>query len=332
MKKFLLLIVTVFTIISCKEPVVIEINEEELLEHVKELSSDKYQGRLFSTEANKEARAYIIREFEDIGLQPLFNTGYEQEFSVTLTRKKRYEIFPINKNPYDDYSNVPDTTLVGGNAGGFLKGQTNKSIVITAHFDHLGIRDGKAYSETGTVYNGADDNASGTAALFAIAKYFKNKPTKHNLEFVAVDGEEYGMLGTNHFLQTYPNRDNIVLNVNLDMISHSDFDPEIFAAGLYYYPDLRDPLEDVYSEKVTLLFGHDDPNNREQSDWTNSSDHKIFHQAKIPFIYFGVEDHKDYHRHTDTYATINEQFYLEVVKIIIQAIENLDQHLWEEAQ
>ena len=324
MRNFLFIISALLLIISCKEPVVIELNDQEILDHVKTLSSDEYEGRLFSTEANKEARAYIIREFESIGLQPLFDTGYEQEFSATLTKRRRQDIFPIKKNPYDDFSNVPDTTLVGGNAGALIKGETNKSIVITAHFDHLGTRQGR-------VYNGADDNASGVAALFEIAKYFKNKPTKHNLEIVAVDAEEYGMLGTSHFLKTHPNRDNIALNVNLDMISHSDYDPELFAAGLHHYPDLRDPLEDVYSEKVMFLFGHDDPNNREQSDWTFSSDHKVFYEAKIPFIYFGVEDHKDYHRHTDTFGTINQEFYIESIKIIIQSIENLDQHLYEES-
>lgn len=68
------------------------------------------------------------------------------------------------------------------------------------------------------------------------------------------------------------------------MISHSDYNPELFAAGLHHYPDLRKPLELIYSEKVILLFGHDDPENKEQSDWTFSSDHRVFHREKIPFI------------------------------------------------
>ena len=115
------------------------------------------------------------------------------------------------------------------------------------------------------------------------------------------------------------------------MIAHSDYDPELFGSGLYHYPDLRDPLEDVHTEKIMFLFGHDDPNNREQADWTFSSDHKVFYRANIPHMYFGVPDHKDYHRYTDTYATINEAFFIEAVKVIIQSIENLDQHLYEEA-
>ena len=306
---------------SCKEPKVIEINTEKLLESVKILSADDMQGRFFSTPGNLKARQYIVDQFTELGLQKVVNNDYVQEFSHTFKGKSRHEAFPMVKpKPLDDYSNVPDTTATGGNIIGMLKGQTDKSFVITAHFDHLGVRDGK-------IYNGADDNASGTAALFTIAQYFKNKPTKHNLIFAAVDAEEIGSLGADYFLKNYRDKENIDLNINMDMIAHSDYDPELFGSGLYHYPDLRDPLEDIYSEKITLLFGHDDPENKEQSDWTFSSDHRVFHRAQIPFIYFGVPDHKDYHRSTDTFGSINQEFYIEAVKIVIQAIENLDAEL-----
>lgn len=309
--------------VSCSKPKPIELNGEELLENVRILSDDSYEGRLFSSESNYRARKFIVEKFKDAGLQPI-NGVYEHEFTSKLSKKTRQDLFPIKKNPLDDYSNVPDTTVVGGNAFGILNGETSKDIIITAHFDHLGIKNGK-------IYNGADDNASGVAALFTIAKYFKNKPTKHNLVFAAVDAEEVGSLGMQYFFDNYINKENIALNINLDMIAHSDFDPELFGSGLYHYPDLRDPLEDIYSEKIDLLFGHDDPNNKAQADWTFSSDHKIFYRAKVPHIYFGVPDHKDYHRSSDTYATINEDFFIEAVKIVIQAIENLDKHIYEES-
>lgn len=308
--------------VSCREPKVIEINADELLENIQILSNDSLGGRLFSSEGNYKARKFIVKKFKEKGLQPV-NGVYEQEFSSTLTKKTRQETFPINKKPLGNFSNVPDTTVVGGNALGMLKGQTNKTFVITAHLDHLGTRDGK-------IYNGADDNASGVAALFTIAEYFKNKTTQHNLLFAAVDAEEIGSLGAEFFLKNYKNKENIVLNINLDMIAHSDYDPDLFGSGLYHYPELRDPLEEIYSEKINLLFGHDDPNNKEQADWTFSSDHRVFYREKIPFIYFGVPDHKDYHRPSDTFATINQEFYIEAVKIVIQAIENLDKELSED--
>ena len=73
--------------------------------------------------------------------------------------------------------------------------------------------------------------------------------------------------------------------------------------------------------------GHDDPTNKEQDDWTFSSDHRSFHKRQIPFIYFGVEDHKDYHKDSDTFENINQDFYYEAVKLIIQVIEKYDKTL-----
>ena len=72
------------------------------------------------------------------------------------------------------------------------------------------------------------------------------------------------------------------------------------------------------------LFGHDKPNVKGEDDWTSQSDHRIFHNQKIPFIYFGVEDHEDYHQPSDTYETINQDFYVKAVTLIIEVIENFD--------
>lgn len=304
---------------SCQTHKPIDIDSEELLANLKILSADTLEGRAFSTLGSQKAQKIILDKFTALDLEPVLGNNFFQEFSHTFKGEKRQEIFPI-KNAKKDFSNVRDTIAKGANIIGLLKGLSDKSIVISAHYDHLGIIKGK-------IYNGADDNASGTAALFTLIKYFQNNPTKHNLIFAALDAEEIGSLGADYFLKNYPNKSNIRLNVNMDMIAHSEYDPELFACGLYHYPNLRDPLEDVKSDKVLLLFGHDDPESKEQADWTFSSDHRVFHREKIPFIYFGVPDHKDYHRDTDTFETINKDFYIESVKIIIRAIENLDEFL-----
>ncbi len=318
-KKFYWIVAFIIIAGSCNKPEPIQIDSEKLLQNVRIISNDSLEGRAFSTSGNYKTQKIIIDNFTQIGLQYITNNGYIQEFSYFFQKKKRQEVFPI-RNPKENFSNVPDTTAIGANIIGMLKGKTNKSIVITAHFDHLGIKKGK-------IFNGADDNASGTAALFAIAEYFTQHPTNHDLIFAALDAEEIGSLGAEYFLKNYKEKENIVLNINMDMIAHSDYDPELFACGLFHYPVLRKPLERIDSDKVALLFGHDDPENKEQSDWTFSSDHRVFYKEKIPFIYFGVEDHKDYHRHTDKYSTINPDFYIESVKIIIQAIKNYDEYL-----
>jgi len=232
--------------------------------------------------------------------------------------KRRQRMFPVKGKERTD-ANVPDTTVVGGNVISMVKGKSDKVIVITGHHDHLGIRNGK-------IYNGADDDASGTAAVIAIADYFKDKTPNHTLVFATVDAEEAGMHGSAYLVKNFPlGKENIVLNVNMDMISRNDKN-ELYACGLFHYPNLREPLTKVNST-INLLSGHDDPNNKTQQNWTNSSDHRSFHKEKIPFIYFGVEDHKDYHKDTDTFENINQEFYVEAVKLIIQAVENYDSFL-----
>ena len=323
MKLYKLFLITVVLLaVGCAEkPVTIDIDATDLIDNVKLLSHDSLSGRKFTEQGNVKARKYIKEKFQSIGLNPLYD-DFVQEFTVTLRGRQRQSVFPIEK-PLDDLSNVKDTTVVGGNVVGTISGYTNRAIVITAHYDHLGIK-------KGYVFNGADDNASGVSALFTIAKHFKNKPTKHTLVFAAVDAQEAGSLGAQDLINTYPNKEDIALNINMDMISHSDFDPELFVCGTYHYVNLKTPIEEIETEYISVLFGHDDPYNKEQYDWTFISDHKVFHREKIPFLYFGVEDHKDYHQPSDTFDTINQEFYIESVKVIIRTIEKLDELLYEE--
>lgn len=293
----------------------IQLDKELLLTSLQILSHDSLEGRGFGTAGNKKAQQFIANRFEELGIVPAFVEGYRQPFSQTFSGRRRQRMFPV-ADPGSNNSNVPDTTLYGANIVAKIEGQSGQVIIITAHFDHLGIRDGK-------IYNGADDDASGTAALFAIAKYFNARQPRHTLIFAALDGEEVGSPGCEHLVDNFPvPLENVILNVNMDMIAHNDSN-ELFASGLYHYPDLKTPLESIDSP-IQLLFGHDKPDDPKDDDWTYSSDHRVFHQKNIPFIYFGVEDHKDYHQATDTFENINPEFYVEAVRLIIQAIEGYD--------
>ena len=296
----------------------IQIDKNRILRNVQILASDSLEGRGFTTIGNKKAQALIANEFKRLKLTSVLDSGYIQNFKHTYKGKRRQRMFPVKGKDKND-TNVADTTVVGGNVVGMIKGKSNKVIVITGHHDHLGIRNGK-------IYNGADDDASGSAAVIAIADYFKDKTPKHTLVFATVDAEESGMLGSEYLVKNFPlGKENIVLNINMDMIAHNDTN-ELYACGLFHYPQLKAPLTKINSS-INLLFGHDDPNDKTKDNWTFSSDHRSFHKEKIPFIYFGVEDHKDYHKETDTFENINQEFYLKAVKLIIQAVENFDKAL-----
>ncbi len=273
------------------------IDSQRLIEDVRYLSSDELKGREAGTNESIVARDYVTKRFKQSGIEFL-EKDYIQEFS-----------FKDGRN----------NTIQAANVVGLIKGNSEpgKFIVISAHYDHLGTRNGQ-------IYNGADDNASGTAALFAVAKYFNDNSPNYSLIFAAFDAEEKGSPGAVHFLRNMPqNGENIVLNINLDMISRSDKN-ELYAAGTYHYPAWKKYLVRLKgAAPVTLLFGHDRPELK-TDDWTTQSDHRIFHQNNIPFIYFGVEDHDDYHKPTDDFDRIQPQFYINAVETILMAVKSID--------
>jgi Zn-dependent M28 family amino/carboxypeptidase len=118
----------------------------------------------------------------------------------------------------------------------------------------------------------------------------------------------------------------VVLNVNLDMVARTG--GLLWASGAHHTPALRAPLEAVAARApLTLRLGHDRPGAPEGDDWTSSSDHGPFHDAGIPFVYFGVEDHPDYHRATDDLERIDAGEYVDSVRTILDALRSLDQSL-----
>ncbi len=273
----------------------------QLLRDVEYLASDELEGRSANLPSMQKARDYVEKRFKESGLTPLGNS-YKQEFQITERGNDK---------------KIPGVNFVGQIKG---KKQADKYIVITAHYDHEGIRDGE-------IYNGADDNASGTAALFAMVKYFSKKKPDHSLIFVAFDAEEKGLQGARHFVANLPvAKDSILLNINMDMLSRND-KGELYAAGTFHYRQFQPGLEKVQKKaKIKLTLGHDVPGTG-RDDWTNQSDHATFHAAKIPFIYFGVEDHKDYHRPTDDFASIQPEFYVKAVETIVEAMRILDRNI-----
>ncbi|TNJ44171.1 M28 family peptidase [Tamlana fucoidanivorans] len=270
-------------------------SKTSLLKHLRSLSSDAFEGRKTGTVGAKKARKYIINQFHALKVEPL-EKSYEQFFSFYEDRKQ-YQ---------------------GVNVIGLVKGKEfpKEFIVISAHYDHEGVKGDD-------IYNGADDNASGVSALFAFAEYFKEHPPKHSVILAAFDAEELGLQGSRFFINSAMVRNKkIVYNINMDMISRSA-ENELFAAGAFENKNLKYILNMVNtSHQVTVVPGHDGFDGLD--NWTYASDHANFHKKEIPFLYFGVEDHEDYHEPTDTYENIHPKFYVEAVKAIIDTFKQLD--------
>ncbi|MHA7130585.1 M28 family peptidase [Algoriphagus namhaensis] len=286
-----------------------EINEKKLIKHLVYLSSDELEGRKTGTKGNQLAREYIRSEFESYGLATQYSK-YFQRFAF-YNRRDQAE--------YEDAINVV----------GFIPGSESRQIiVISAHYDHLGI--GKPNAEGDSIYNGADDNASGTAALLALAEYFSENRPQHAIMFVAFDAEEMGLQGARALLKDFPfDTEQILLNVNMDMIGRND-KGEIYASGTYQNPNLKPILESAVAAQgsPTLRFGHDEPGTG-RDDWTMSSDHGPFASTGIPHIYFGVEDHDDYHTQNDEFTGISPEFFSGAANLILKCILELDSQLLE---
>lgn len=275
--------------------VLVNIDSTTLINHLAYLSSAAMEGRETATPGNQQAREYIVKILDSLKLSKV-GDSYLQSFPFGVNNKE------------------------GVNIVGMIKGYQyeNNYIAITAHYDHLGTRDGN-------IYYGADDNASGTAALLAMAQYFKQHPPKHSLLFVAFDAEEKGLVGSKYFVSHCPvPLSAIMLNVNMDMVSRNDSN-EIFATGTSHYPFLKKYVDSIQPfTPVNIRFGHDG-GKPGSDDWTNQSDHFPFHQNNIPYLYFGVEDHADYHRPSDTFDKVNKSFYYRVCAMIAGVASLLDQ-------
>jgi Zn-dependent M28 family amino/carboxypeptidase len=288
------------------------VDRARLLGDVRILASADFAGRRTGSEGSRKAQAFLQQRYEALGLKP-FGSGYAQPFGFDhVSIKALLTPGRPSRTAYPSAANYI----------GYIPGSARpeRFIVVSAHYDHLGVKEGK-------VYPGADDNASGVAAMLAVAAWFKAHPPRHTIVFAAFDGEELGKQGARAFLAALPfPKAQLAMNLNLDMVSHND-DNEIFAAGTSYTPAFKPLLAQAAARHtVKVRLGHD----RSQlvagsvEDWTGSSDHGPFHEAGVPFLYLGVEDHADYHAPSDTFEHINQAFFASAADLLVDLAATLD--------
>ena len=267
------------------------------LEDVRFLSSDALKGRGIGTDASLDAQLYILMRMRELKLEPV-----GQEF--TFKKKNGTEVAGVNLM----------AKIAGTQPGG-------KAIVVTAHYDHLGVVGGQ-------IYNGADDNASGVAALLAVAEAFKGRTPKHDVWIVFLDGEESGLRGARAFVETPPvPLASIALNINFDMLS-KNAKGELYAAGGSASPWVKAQLEALVPAAPAILrLGHDTGPADSFDNWTYQSDHGAFARAGVAWVYFGVEDHPEYHKPTDDFVTIPQAFFRKAVDTVVLATRRFDDQL-----
>jgi Zn-dependent M28 family amino/carboxypeptidase len=278
----------------------------DLKQTVATLSSAELMGRKTQTEGAAKARDYLNRQFQQLGLKP-WGTTFEVPFEYSTL-----------------FSQEVGSNLV---ALAPARQPTDKWRIVVAHYDHLGIKGGK-------VYHGADDNASGVAALLAIANHWQAQQRAApdslpniNLMFVATDAEEPGLFGSTALVEQLKQRmpeAQFELMLNLDMIGHPSRPYAIYLEGsrnFYQFPQFRPMLNE--SNGLCIKLSHPKPVGRsiQSTNWLRASDHYPFHQAKIPWLYFGVPTHPQYHTPEDTYETLDYVFLAAVTESAFELIK-----------
>jgi len=274
----------------------------QLIDDLHTLAAPAMEGRRSGTPGNRRARQMILDRFTRLALEPV-GGSYLQPF-------------PLGGDGADRAPGAPEGVNVMALAPGSR--DPHRVVLVSAHYDHVGMRRGQ-------LYPGADDNASGVAALLATAAWFARHPPDSSVLFVAFDAEEPGLLGATHFVAHPPiPLDRILAVVNADMIGRGDRGT-IVVAGTYHYPTLKPYVAGAAKgRRLRVVFGHDRPaRDSGLEDWTESSDHGPFHRAGVPFLYFGVQNHGDYHKPSDTPDRIPREFFVEAAELILDTVRRL---------
>ncbi|MBS1934007.1 MAG: M20/M25/M40 family metallo-hydrolase, partial [Bacteroidetes bacterium] len=217
---------------------------------------------------------------------------------------------------------ITEKKRTANNVIGYIDNGAANCIVIGAHYDHLG------YGEDGNglyrgpekmIFNGADDNASGTAALIEIAKLLKQSKFKNNnYLFIAFSGEELGLFGSKYFVE-HPTIDLGKVNymINMDMVGRLNDSTHVLTVGGYGTSPSWSTIFQTTNEKKYFTIKFD-------SSGTGPSDHTSFYRKDIPVLFFFTGIHSDYHKPTDDYNKINYTGELYVIKYIFNLIDELN--------
>jgi hypothetical protein len=282
-----------------------QIDESKIKQHIRILSADSMQGRYTGSLGESMAASYIEKQFKKIRLEPKGDDGgYLQSF------------------PFKGGVHELGTDGIGNNIIGFVSNHAANTIIIGAHYDHLGLGENGSSLDAnpkGKIHNGADDNASGVAGLLELAAHFqKNKmKEKHNFLFIAFSGEELGLYGSKYFAE-HPTIDLGSVNymINLDMIGRLDPSTKILAvSGTGTSP--------VWENELKRLSG-DDLKIKTDSAGVGPSDHTSFYLKNIPVLHFFTGSHGDYHKPSDDWEKINFRGEKTVLQVIVRLVEDLD--------
>jgi len=280
------------------------VDNGSLKKSISYLASDELKGRLTGSEGEAKAAEFISKNLKDLGLK---------------TEVQPFE-YAVKLNPHEDQSS---TQVKGKNVIGYLDNKADKTIIIGAHYDHLGLNEHHASTlanSDGQIHNGADDNASGTAAVLELARIFSKNKSKEkvNYVFALFSGEEDGLMGSKKFAENvkekYPN---IITMINMDMVGRMNKDKDLTVGGVGTSPFFPELIKKMKPAGVNIAI---------DSSGVGPSDHTSFYLKDIPVLFLFTGTHTDYHKPSDDEDKINYNG----VNLVVNYVFNIANALAEE--
>ncbi|MCB0517945.1 MAG: M20/M25/M40 family metallo-hydrolase [Lewinellaceae bacterium] len=285
-------------------------NRETDLQHLRVdvvyLASNMLEGRETGKKGESLAAQYIAERFAQAGLQPKGNNG------------TWYHTFDFKYNTHP-HGGGEEENRTGTNVVGFLDNGAATTVVIGAHYDHLGMGLEGSSLNAGepAIHNGADDNASGVAAMLLLAGYLKNSSAKHNnYLFIAFSGEEMGLFGSKNFVNAPTiDLDKVNYMLNMDMVGRLNEEKVLAINGAGTSPAWKDALEKISQNGIKV---------KTTDSGVGPSDHTSFYLKDIPVLHFFTGQHSDYHKPSDDSELVNYEGIFDVANFMLQLIEQLD--------
>tara|TARA_B100000029_G_scaffold240512_1_gene237678 strand:- start:2243 stop:3469 length:1227 start_codon:yes stop_codon:yes gene_type:complete len=304
--KFLAKFILFISIISCNNSISYQ---NRIFDDINYLADSKLEGRQTGSKGEQMAADYIANRFKILKIDAKGTNSYFQNFS-----------FNKPSNPHDQITfenSDTESQITSKNVVGFIDNGAEYTVVIGAHYDHLGYGgQGSLYvGEEKQIHNGADDNASGTALMLDLANQLKFDNFNNNYLFIGFSGEEMGLLGSNYFVKNSTvNLSSINYMINLDMVGRLKDDKSLAIYGTGTSPIF----------KQTINSNNDSFNIIENESGVGPSDHTSFYINDIPVLHFFTGQHADYHKPSDDPDKINYEGVKEISDYIYSIISDLN--------
>ena len=302
--KFLAKFILFISIVSCSNSISYE---NRIFDDINYLADNKLEGRQTGSKGEQIAADYIADRFKVLKIDAKGTNSYFQDFSFNKSSN------PHEQVTFEDTDN--ENQIFSKNVIGFIDNGAKNTVVIGAHYDHLGYGGQGSLYVGKEIHNGADDNASGTALMLDLANQLKFDNFNNNYLFIGFSGEEMGLLGSNYFVKN-PTIDLSSINymINLDMVGRLKEDKSLAIYGVGTSPIF----------KQTINSNNDSFNIIENESGVGPSDHTSFYINDIPVLHFFTGQHADYHKPSDDPDKINYQGVKEISDYIFSLISDLN--------